>query len=121
MGNPIPRAKNIMEQATYQSVVLAKRPKATIVPGETFEVREKEMLREGDLREGQLLVETLYLSLDPAMRGWLNGLLFFSPPFLSTSRFNFTLSIYSFDCTIAHWIPVQISKEYMKRANDWEM
>lgn len=73
MGNPVPRPKNIMSQSTYQTVVLAKRPKATIVPGETFEIKEKPILEEGDLREGQILVETLYLSLDPAMRGWLNG------------------------------------------------
>jgi NADPH-dependent curcumin reductase CurA len=73
MGNPIQRPKNIMSQSTYQTVVLAQRPKATIVPGETFAVKENPMISESDLKDGEVLVEVLYLSLDPAMRGWLNG------------------------------------------------
>ena len=63
-----------MANSTYQSVVLAKRPKALIVPGETFTLKTNEMPSEGDLKDDQVLVETLYLSLDPAMRGWLNGI-----------------------------------------------
>jgi len=59
--------------ATYQSVVLAQRPKGEIVPGETFKLQEQKRLAESDLKDGQVLLETLYLSLDPAMRGWLNG------------------------------------------------
>ncbi len=59
--------------ATYQSVVLAQRPKGEIVPGETFKLQEQKRLAENDLKDGQILLETLYLSLDPAMRGWLNG------------------------------------------------
>lgn len=31
------------------------------------------MVSEKDLKDGQVLVESIYLSLDPAMRGWLNG------------------------------------------------
>lgn len=31
------------------------------------------MISEKDLKDEQVLVESLYLSLDPAMRGWLNG------------------------------------------------
>jgi NADPH-dependent curcumin reductase CurA len=73
MGKPIPRPKNIMSQSTYQTVVLAQRPKATIVPGETFAVTENPMISESDIKDGEVLVEVLYLSLDPAMRGWLNG------------------------------------------------
>ena len=73
MGKPIQRPKNIMAQSTYQAVALAQRPKATIVPGETFSVKEKPMIAESDLKDGEVLVEVLYLSLDPAMRGWLNG------------------------------------------------
>jgi NADPH-dependent curcumin reductase CurA len=73
MGKPIQRHKNIMAQSTYQSVVLAQRPKATIVPGETFSIKENPMISEADLKDGEVLVEVLYLSLDPAMRGWLNG------------------------------------------------
>lgn len=74
MGKPIPRQKNIMAQSTYQSVVLAQRPKALIVPGETFNLKTNPIPSEKDLKEDQVLVETLYLSLDPAMRGWLNGI-----------------------------------------------
>jgi len=73
MGKPIQRAQNTMANSTFQSVVLAVRPKALIVPGETFTLKTNQMLSEADLKDDQVLVETLYLSLDPAMRGWLNG------------------------------------------------
>lgn len=63
-----------MGQSTYQSVVLAQRPKSLIVPGETFTLKENPLLTAEDLKNGEVLVETLYLSLDPAMRGWLNGM-----------------------------------------------
>jgi NADPH-dependent curcumin reductase CurA len=66
-----------MSQSTYQTAVLAKRPTSTIVPGETFAFQSKPIPPESDVKDGQILVEALYLSLDPAMRGWLNG----SPPF----------------------------------------
>ena len=62
-----------MSQSTYKSVVLAERPKAAIIPGQTFNLKEDPIITEADLKDGQVLVETLYLSLDPAMRGWLNG------------------------------------------------
>ena len=74
MGNPVRRAENIMAQSTYQSVVLAQRPKSLIVPGETFALKTNPMISEEDLKDDQVLVETLYLSLDPAMRTWLNGM-----------------------------------------------
>jgi NADPH-dependent curcumin reductase CurA len=80
MGNPVKRKQNIMAQSTYTSVVLAQRPKALIVPGETFSLKENPMISESDLKDGQVLVETLYLSLDPAMRGWLNGITFSTTP-----------------------------------------
>lgn len=73
MDRPIQRRRNIMSQPTYKSVVLAERPKAAIIPGETFHLKENPTITEADLKDGQVLVETLYLSLDPAMRGWLNG------------------------------------------------
>jgi NADPH-dependent curcumin reductase CurA len=59
--------------AMYRSVVLAKRPKNTIVPGETFTIKTKTVPTKADLKNGEVIFETLYLSLDPAMRGWLNG------------------------------------------------
>jgi NADPH-dependent curcumin reductase CurA len=73
MGKPIQRRRNIMSQSAYKSVVLAQRPTSVIVPGETFKLKENPILTEADLKDGQVLMETLYLSLDPAMRGWLNG------------------------------------------------
>ena len=62
-----------MGAQTYHSVVLAKRPKDQIVAGETFSLESKPTPTEADLQDGQVFVEVLYLSLDPAMRGWLNG------------------------------------------------
>lgn len=59
----------------YRSVVLAKRPKGTIVPGETFAFKTKSIPTKADLQDGEVILQTLYLSLDPAMRGWLNGML----------------------------------------------
>jgi NADPH-dependent curcumin reductase CurA len=60
--------------ASYQSVVLAERPGAgPIIPGKTFALKSATRVDESDLKDGQFEVQTLYLSLDPAMRGWLNG------------------------------------------------
>jgi len=66
--------------ATYNTVVLAKRPKGDIKAGETFKLKPEKRIEESDLEDGQVLVETRYLSLDPAMRGWLNGRTFFLAP-----------------------------------------
>ena len=60
--------------ATYQSVVLASRPKAEIELGKTFTLKKQPVPKEQDLNDGSVIVEILYLSLDPAMRGWLNGM-----------------------------------------------
>jgi NADPH-dependent curcumin reductase CurA len=62
-----------MSTETYKAVTLSQRPKDEIVLGETFKVVEKSTPKESDLEDGQVLIEVLYLSLDPAMRGWLNG------------------------------------------------
>jgi NADPH-dependent curcumin reductase CurA len=59
----------------YHSVVLAKRPQSTIVPSETFTIKTKKVPTKADLKNGEVIFQTLYLSLDPAMRGWLNGML----------------------------------------------
>jgi NADPH-dependent curcumin reductase CurA len=61
--------------ATYNTVVLAQRPKGDIKAGETFKTKPEKRIEESDLKEGQVLVESRYLSLDPAMRGWLNGMI----------------------------------------------
>jgi NADPH-dependent curcumin reductase CurA len=54
-------------------IVLAERPTTDIVPGRTFTQKLGKAPTPADLQDGQILVETLYLSLDPAMRGWLRG------------------------------------------------
>jgi len=69
-----------MSQSAYKSVVLAQRPTSVIVPGETFKLKENPILTEANLKDGQVLMETLYLSLDPAMRGWLNDVPSYVPP-----------------------------------------
>lgn len=60
-----------MDQATFQSLNLASHPKTNIVPGETFELITHRALTANDLKDGQVLLETLYISMDPAMRGWI--------------------------------------------------
>lgn len=57
-----------------KTFVLAQRPKGHIVPGETFKLEKGPAPTADDLKDGQVLVEVLYLSLDPAMRGWINGM-----------------------------------------------
>src|SRR5438034_1197387 len=59
--------------STSVSVILAERPKADIIPGTTFNHVSSPAPTADDLKEGEVLAETLYLSLDPAMRGWING------------------------------------------------
>lgn len=54
-------------------VVLAERPKDVIIPGKTFKQLSRPVPKAEDLKDGEVLVETLYLSLEPAMRAWLNG------------------------------------------------
>jgi len=60
--------------STYNAVHLAKRPTAGIVPGETFVLKKHSVPSESDLQDGEVVLQSLYLSLDPAMRGWLNGM-----------------------------------------------
>lgn len=55
------------------TVVLAERPTADIIPGVTFAQKTVPAPTPDDLNEGDVLAETLYISLDPAMRGWLRG------------------------------------------------
>ena len=63
------------EQSNVQWV-LAGRPEGMVSPS-NFERREGEIPRPG---EGELLVRNLYLSLDPAMRGWMNDVPSYIPP-----------------------------------------
>lgn len=62
------------------SVVLAERPKGAITPGKTFRQETTPAPKADDLKDGEILIETLYLSLDPAMRGWLDDVRSYVPP-----------------------------------------
>jgi hypothetical protein len=58
---------------TYTAVTLAERPVADIIPGQTFKLETRQVPKEADLKDGEVIFESNYLSLDPAMRGWLDG------------------------------------------------
>ena len=59
--------------ATYTAIHLAKRPTSDIIPGETFETKQHPVPKAEDLKDGEVIFQSIYLSLDPAMRGWING------------------------------------------------
>lgn len=66
---------------TYTTVTLKERPKGHIVPGTTFQRNsDNKTPSPSSLKDGQILLQTLYLSLDPAMRGWLNDTRSYIPP-----------------------------------------
>ncbi|KAI0849503.1 NAD(P)-binding protein [Daldinia vernicosa] len=59
---------------------LAERPEGDIIPGRTFKYVETDAPTADQLKDGQVLVETLYLSLDPAMRSMLHDFRSYMPP-----------------------------------------
>jgi NADPH-dependent curcumin reductase CurA len=59
---------------------LAERPTDEIIVGKTFEQRTTPAPTADSLKDGQVLVEVLYLSLDPAMRTYLNDARSYMPP-----------------------------------------
>ncbi|MGC5583710.1 NADP-dependent oxidoreductase [Ornithinimicrobium sp. W1665] len=65
-----------MDPATTRQVVLLSRPD-DVPRAEHFEIRETPV---PDLAEGQLLVRTEYLSVDPAMRGWVSAVANYAEP-----------------------------------------
>jgi NADPH-dependent curcumin reductase len=65
-----------MSQLHNRQWVLVSRPQGMVDPS-NFERREEDVGEPGD---GQLLVRNLYLSLDPAMRGWMSDLPSYIPP-----------------------------------------
>ena len=66
--------------STTKSIILASRPTGDIVPTETFKLAPQPTIPPSSLKPGQAIVRTLYLSLDPAMRGWLNDTRSYVPP-----------------------------------------
>ncbi|KAH9878833.1 hypothetical protein J1614_002267 [Plenodomus biglobosus] len=57
---------------SYTSIHLAERPTDAVVAGKTFVEKQHPIPSTSSLKDGEVLFQTLYLSLDPAMRGWLN-------------------------------------------------
>ena len=66
-----------MAPSQYTKITLAERPKAEILPT-TFKTEVVPF----DLKPGphQILVKLLYISIDPAMRGWLRDTRSYLPP-----------------------------------------
>ncbi|KAH7102369.1 NAD(P)-binding protein [Auriculariales sp. MPI-PUGE-AT-0066] len=65
----------------YTKIVLAERPTGDIVPDKTFRIEKNEhSIRDLEPGEKQVLVRVQYLSLDPAMRSWLNDRRNYMPP-----------------------------------------
>ena len=67
-----PKRASIMTRENL-SIHLVERPKDEIIPGQTFNAKTSPAPSPADLKDGQILVEVLYLSLDPALRAQLNG------------------------------------------------
>lgn len=65
---------------SYTSIHLAERPTDAVVSGKTFTSKTHSVPTAADLKDGEVLFQTLYLSLDPAMRGWLNPTRSYIPP-----------------------------------------
>jgi len=65
-----------MKNDVNRQVVLKTRPTG-IPQAEHFELIERPLPTPGD---GQVLVRNLYLSVDPAMRGWVNAVANYSEP-----------------------------------------
>lgn len=64
----------------HTAIHLQQRPETDIIPGETFAAQKHTTPTAADLQDGDVILETLYLSLDPAMRGWLDDVPSYLPP-----------------------------------------
>lgn len=64
--------------SNFTRIVLRERPEADILP-DTF---ESQTVSKDDLKvgPGEVIVQVTYLSLDPAMRGWLRDTRSYIPP-----------------------------------------
>ncbi|KAG1835030.1 hypothetical protein EV424DRAFT_1340806 [Suillus variegatus] len=67
-----------MSPNTFKQIVLRERPVADILP-DTFESKTK-AFDELHVGKSQALVQVTYISLDPAMRGWLRDVRSYVPP-----------------------------------------
>lgn len=66
--------------STVKQVILHERPTASIEPTtfKTVQVASSDLI--SNLKEDQVLVRVDYVSLDPAMRGWLRDARSYLPP-----------------------------------------
>jgi NADPH-dependent curcumin reductase CurA len=62
---------------TNRQVLLAKRPAPGLVTPDTFTVKDAPLAEPG---EGEIRIKIAYVSLDPAMRGWINEGRSYVPP-----------------------------------------
>ena len=65
-----------MKNNRNRQVILKSRP-ADIPQADNFEIIESDV---PDLRDGQILVHNIYLSVEPAMRGWVSNVANYSEP-----------------------------------------
>jgi NADPH-dependent curcumin reductase CurA len=63
----------------YTRIVLAERPTTSIVAS-TFRTERAPLSSLAPVRAGHVRVHVTWLSLDPAMRGWLNDARSYLPP-----------------------------------------
>jgi NADPH-dependent curcumin reductase CurA len=68
------------------TVRLAERPVDGFVLGQHLRHKKSPAPQASELKESQVLAETIYLSLDPAMRGWVKGWFPFAKPLKTTDR-----------------------------------
>lgn len=66
-----------MPPSNYTRVVLAERPKGLIEPS-TF--KRENLPYDLKAEDGEAVVQVDWLSIDPAMRGWLNDTRSYMPP-----------------------------------------
>ena len=69
-----------MGDQQHIAVRLMSRPVGMIVPGKDLVAKSEVRPGVYDVQDGQVLLHRLYLSLDPAMRGWMNDIPSYVPP-----------------------------------------
>mmetsp|Transcript_35197 Transcript_35197/g.111241 ORF Transcript_35197/g.111241 Transcript_35197/m.111241 type:complete len:231 (-) Transcript_35197:3-695(-) len=72
MSTPLPQSQD--------AVRLMRRPMGEVVPGVDLVLGTAPVPRPSDLSEGEVIVRNLWLSLDPAMRGWMDDAKSYIPP-----------------------------------------
>ncbi|KAG9305965.1 hypothetical protein G9A89_016618 [Geosiphon pyriformis] len=67
---------------TFQNtqVLFVKRPRGAFDPQETFKIVKVPIPTFDELKEGEFLIRSYWLSLDPAMRTWMNNVRSYIPP-----------------------------------------